>query len=62
MMKGEQLIDDHQAADLLAIKPQTLRKWRMLGTGPDFVKIGRITRYQVSALNRWIEQHAREAA
>ena len=61
-MTAEQLIDDHQAADLLAVKPQTLRKWRMLGTGPDFVKIGRTTRYQVSALNRWVEQHARHAA
>lgn len=61
-MEATQLIDDHQAADLLAVKPQTLRKWRMLGTGPNFVKIGRTTRYQVKEINRWIEQCARQAA
>lgn len=50
------LIDEHQAAEILCIKVNTLRRWRWSGTGPAFVKIGAAVRYEPSAVHTFIEQ------
>lgn len=42
------------------ISPRTLQRWRLEGTGPVFVKVGRLVRYRRSALDAWLA--AREAA
>jgi hypothetical protein len=36
----ERTYDTREAADFLRVKPQTLMKWRSLGKGPRFHKIG----------------------
>lgn len=36
---GELLVEN-EAARLLRLQPATLRNWRAMGVGPDFVKIG----------------------
>lgn len=53
------LIDEQGAADILCLRPTTLRRWRSAGTGPAFVKIGAAVRYEPSALHAFIAQGRR---
>lgn len=39
---------------LLAVPPATIRTWRYLGTGPSYVKLGRLVRYSRAAVESWI--------
>ena len=50
-------VDEHQAADYLSVAVNTLRKWRSLGEGPAFVKLGRRVVYRLTDLERWLEAH-----
>jgi Helix-turn-helix domain len=39
-------LNEGQAARLMGLKSHTLRKWRQLGIGPDFIRLsGRCIRY-----------------
>ena len=44
-----------EVAALLSIKPQTLRKWRMYGGGPRYVRLGGRVGYHASDIEAWIE-------
>jgi predicted DNA-binding transcriptional regulator AlpA len=44
-----------QVAELLNIKPETVRKWRQLKKGPPAVKIGACVRYRQADLNAWVD-------
>jgi hypothetical protein len=46
-----------QAAALLRHSLSTLRRWRRLGTGPTFFRFGRIIRYRLEDLQKFIETH-----
>lgn len=48
------LMRSDAVAEYLGILVPALEKWRQLGTGPDYVKIGRLVRYKKSALDAWI--------
>jgi hypothetical protein len=48
------LLDEHAAAARLTCKPVTLRRWRAAGIGPAFVRVGRLIRYDLRELERWI--------
>jgi excisionase family DNA binding protein len=50
-----------QASAYLQIPVETLRRWRGLGTGPKFAKVGRHVRYRPAELDRWLQQREREA-
>ena len=51
------LLTGHRAAQLLGVKESTLRRWRHLGKGPAYVKVGtRAVRYAPSALDDFIAQ------
>jgi predicted DNA-binding transcriptional regulator AlpA len=41
------------AAEYLGLKPATLEKYRIVGGGPDFVRIGRAVIYEREALDTW---------
>ena len=52
-----QLLKEVEAAKMLATSPGTLRYWRCVGVGPDYVRLnGTRIRYDVAALLRFIEQ------
>jgi hypothetical protein len=40
---------------------QTLAKWRVYGTGPEFVKIGKRVFYEESALDAYIAERRRRS-
>ncbi len=53
------LLDEVAAAEYLGNSHLTLRKWRVIGGGPQFVKIGRLVRYELSALQAFREKGRR---
>lgn len=48
-------VDEHEAAGILGLKVATLQKWRWEGTGPKFLKVGRLVRYRLSDLNEFLD-------
>ena len=48
------LMRSDAVAEYLGVMVPALEKWRQLGTGPDYVKVGRLVRYKKSALDAWI--------
>ena len=51
-----------QAADYLGLKPSTLAKWRVLGEGPIYAKLGRkIVVYEIDDLDQWVAGQKRSS-
>ena len=48
------LLTETQVAELLQIKPATLKRWRWSRVGPTFCKIGGSVRYKRSELEKFI--------
>jgi hypothetical protein len=46
--------DEDTAAYLREVSPRTLERWRALGSGPPWVKIGRRVRYSPPAVKAWV--------
>jgi hypothetical protein len=42
------------AAEYVGLKPQTLNKYRMMGGGPVFYRVGRLISYRVGDLDAWL--------
>lgn len=55
------LLTETQVAELLQIKPATLKRWRWSGIGPTFCKIGGSVRYKRSELERFIAASTNDA-
>lgn len=58
----EKLLDEKQAADILGLSPRTLQGWRLRGQGPQFVKIGRLTRYRPEDIEAYVKAQAQAQA
>ena len=55
MTTDRKLLPPADAAKYLGgIVPHTLAKWRIAGTGPEFVRIGRLIMYEPRALDEFI--------
>ncbi len=55
------LLDEEAAADFLKLSAKTLRKWRCVGGGPVFVKLGRSVRYERSGLQQFVQERVRRS-
>lgn len=55
----DQLLKEHDAADLICQSVRTLQKWRVTGAGPQFFKIGRSVRYRRGDVIDWVNKHRR---
>ena len=56
------LLTEQQAAAELGVKPTTLQVWRSTRRYPlPYVKVGRLVRYRMSALQRFLESRVVEA-
>ena len=51
----DQLLTTAEAAKRLAVTVSYLEKSRIIGGGPEFVKLGRSVRYEPSALTAWVD-------
>ena len=48
------LVNEHEAAQVLAVSVAALRRWRVEGRGPAFVKIERAVRYRLSDVESYL--------
>jgi hypothetical protein len=55
-MLEESMLRTPQAADYLGVSPATLAKWRVLGGGPSYKKLGRVVVYDPDDLRLWLEE------
>ncbi|MFL6354551.1 MAG: helix-turn-helix transcriptional regulator [Bryobacteraceae bacterium] len=40
------LLNEHEVAEILAVSVGSIRRWRVLRTGPKFVKLGKCVRWR----------------
>ncbi len=55
------LWDDFETAAYLNISPNTLRKWRVQGKGPDHVKMGGSVRYIPEVVRAYVRDQSRKS-
>jgi len=48
------LLTQREAAALLCLSERTLERFRVVGTGPPFIRAGRLVRYREDDLESWI--------
>jgi len=53
------LLTAAEAAELFNISPKSLEKWRCVGGGPHFIRIGRLIRYRADDLADFIDRNVR---
>ena len=54
-----QLVNERRLARVLTVSPALLRRWRRIGGGPPWLRIGkRLVRYDVAELRKWITERA----
>lgn len=53
------LLSSAHAAERLNLRPQSLRRWRLVGCGPPYIRLGgpqgRVA-YRVSDIERWLDE------
>jgi predicted DNA-binding transcriptional regulator AlpA len=54
-----QLLDEQEVSKRLSVSVNTLRYWRACGDGPNYVKLGRLVRYDAGALEKFILRNLR---
>jgi predicted DNA-binding transcriptional regulator AlpA len=54
-----QLLDEREVSKRLSVSVNTLRYWRLTGDGPNWVKLGRLVRYDAAALENFVERNLR---
>jgi predicted DNA-binding transcriptional regulator AlpA len=54
----DQLLDQKTAARFLSVSVRTLERYRVTGTGPRWVRLGRLVRYREHDLAAWIEENS----
>lgn len=51
------LLTQDELAAVLDVSPETLREWRRIKQGPDYVKAGKNVMYREKDVMRWIERN-----
>jgi hypothetical protein len=59
-LSDSDLLSSSATASYLGLQPQTLRRWRMAGTGPPYIRLGNSTNskvaYRRSDLVQWLAE------
>jgi excisionase family DNA binding protein len=53
------MLRTHEAAEYLGLQKTTLEAWRVRGSGPMFVKMGKAVRYRREDLDRFLDSKLR---
>ncbi|MCC6366870.1 MAG: helix-turn-helix domain-containing protein [Bryobacterales bacterium] len=51
----ERLLNDHEVAARVGVSVATVRRWRQLGTGPLYLKIGALVWYRLQSIQEWLD-------
>lgn len=56
------LLTEKEVADYLGFSIRTVQKWRLIGSGPPFIRAStRAVRYRYSDLKQWLETRVRNS-
>jgi hypothetical protein len=58
---GHKLLTTKEAAMEMRMKPGTLEVWRVYGTGPKFLKVGRLVRYRQADLESFMQSSVKQS-
>lgn len=56
---GPRLVNSRRAAEMLGKSPDTLKRWRWLGVGPDYVDVEGSIMYDLSVLEDYVRKNTR---
>jgi predicted DNA-binding transcriptional regulator AlpA len=59
MQNAERLLTSNEAAAVFGLRVATLARWRWIGKGPRWIKVGGAVRYDPAELRRWIAAQTR---
>jgi hypothetical protein len=51
----ETFLNETQLSEMLQVSLACLRRWRLRGEGPEYVKVGPLVRYRLEAIMRWVD-------
>lgn len=51
----ETLLNEHDVARITGLSVASVRRWRLLGQGPKYIKIGAAVRYKPEDVSAWLE-------
>lgn len=54
----DELLKTDAVARMLGLSPGTLRRWRCLGRGPRYIKVGAVVRYDSADIVDWLSRRA----
>ncbi len=57
-MKADPLWSIHDLADYLGVPIKTIRSWRLRGTGPVGIRVGKHIRYRRADIEAWLAERA----
>jgi predicted DNA-binding transcriptional regulator AlpA len=60
-MTVEALLTEAQVSEILGRGVPTLQKDRVAGTGPQFIKMGRLVRYRPADVQAWLAERVRRS-
>lgn len=52
----ESLLTEHEVSVCLKVSLACLRRWRLVGDGPQYVKVNNLVRYRESDVTTWVEK------
>ena len=58
---GLSIVDENGAAEILGVSSRWLQTKRLDGSGPRFVKLGRLVRYRLVDLENYLEENTRQS-
>lgn len=61
-MEVHELMTTNEVAEHFRVNPSTVRRWRLDGVGPRFVKIGSVYRYPRALIDTWVTDQVKEVA
>jgi hypothetical protein len=53
----ENLLSEHDVARIVRLSVAAIRRWRLVNSGPPFLKLGSAVRYDPRALREWLTSH-----
>jgi predicted DNA-binding transcriptional regulator AlpA len=51
----ESFLNEIQLSEKISVSLACLRRWRLRGEGPQYVKVGPLVRYRPEAVEQWVE-------
>ena len=52
---AQALLNEHDVARITGLSVASVRRWRLQGRGPKFLKLGASVRYRTADVNGWLD-------